>query len=97
MPMLTTLRMRLPVWPVHSPERTASAKRAIRSSTAWTAGTTFSPSTTIVASARRAQGDVQDGAVLGGVDLLAAEHRVDPLAQAALLGQLRAAAAASRR
>ena len=27
---------------------------------------------------RRAQGHVQDGAVLGHVDLLAAEHRVDP-------------------
>ena len=27
---------------------------------------------------RRAQGDVEDGPVLGDVDLLAAEHRVDP-------------------
>ena len=44
-----------------------------------------------------AQGDVQDGAVLGDVDLVAAEHRVDLLAQAGLLGQLRAAASASRR
>ena len=51
MPMLTTVRMRRPVCPVHSPERIASEKRAIRSSTAWTAGTTFSPSTWIAASA----------------------------------------------
>ena len=50
MPMLTTLRMRCPVWPVQSPPRTASANAAIRSSTAWTSGTTFVPSTMIVAS-----------------------------------------------
>ena len=36
----------------------------------------------------RAQRHVQDGAVLGDVDLLAPEHGVDPLAQAGLLGQL---------
>ena len=49
MPMLTTLRIRLPVCPVHAPPRTRSAKSAIRSSTAWTSGTTFSPSTRIEA------------------------------------------------
>ena len=47
MPMLTTLRMRLPVCPFQAPLRTRSAKSAMRSSTAWTCGTTFSPSTTI--------------------------------------------------
>ena len=31
--------------------------------------------------------DVQDGAVLGDVDVLAGEHRVDPLPQPRLLGQ----------
>ena len=36
----------------------------------------------------RAQRDVQDGAVLGDVDLVAAEHGVDARAQAGLLGQL---------
>ena len=77
MPMLTTLRMRLPVWPFQSPLRTRSAKSPILSSTAWTSGTTFSPSTTIDAPARRAQRDVQHRAVLGDVDLLAGEHRVD--------------------
>ena len=33
---------------------------------------------------RRAQGDVQDGAVLGDVDLVTAEHGVDPRAQPAI-------------
>ena len=88
MPMLTTLRMRLPVWPFHSPLRTRLEKSAILSSTAWTCGTTFLPSTTIDASSRRAQGDVQDGAVLGDVDLLAPKHGVDASAQAGFLGQL---------
>ena len=47
MPMLTTLRMRFPVWPFHAPLRTRSANSLILSSTAWTCGTTFSPSTMI--------------------------------------------------
>ena len=51
MPILTTLRMRLPVWPVHAPLRTRSEKAAILSSTACTSGTTFTPSTTIDSSA----------------------------------------------
>ena len=38
MPMLTTLRIGLPVWPRHSPARTVSANSAIRSSTSCTAG-----------------------------------------------------------
>ena len=88
MPMLTTLRMRLPVWPFHAPLRTRSEKSAILSSTAWTSGTTFLPSTTIDAPLGRAQGHVQDGAIFRDVDLLAAEHGVDPLAQAGFLGQL---------
>ena len=37
---------------------------------------------------RRAQGDVQHGAVFRDVDFLAAEHRVDPPAQPGFLGQL---------
>ena len=97
MPMLMTLRMRLPVWPFHAPLRTRSAKSAILSSTAWTSGTTFSPSTRMDCAARRAQRHVQHGAVLGDVDLVAAEHGVDALAQARLLGQLQQQAAVSRR
>ena len=85
MPMLMTLRIRLPVWPFHAPLRMRSENSAILSSTACTSGTTFSPSTTIDAPLRRAQRDVQHRALLGDVDLVAAEHRVDPCAQARLL------------
>ena len=46
---------------------------------------------------RRAKRDVEDGPVLGDVDLLAAEHRVDPLAQPRLLRELHEQREASRR
>ena len=45
MPTLTTLRIGLPVCPVHSPERTRSQKSPIRSSVSWTSLTTSTPST----------------------------------------------------
>ena len=56
MPMLMTLRMRLPVWPFQAPLRTRSAKSAILSRTACTSGTTLRPSCRIEAprGARRA-------------------------------------------
>ena len=44
--MLITLRIGLPVWPFHSPERIRSAKAPMRSSTSWTSLTTSTPSTT---------------------------------------------------
>ena len=47
MPMFTMLRMGRPVWPVHAPDRTCSAKSAMRSRTSCTSGTTSTPSTTI--------------------------------------------------
>ena len=84
--------MRLPVWPFQAPLRTRSEKSAILSRTACTSGTTFLPSTTMDAPFGRAQRDVQDGAFLRDVDLLAAEHGVDPRAQAGFLGQLQRAA-----
>ena len=87
MPMLTTLRMRLPVCPFHAPLRTRFEKSAIRSSTAWTSGHDVLAVHDDRRAARRAQRDVQHGAVLGHVDLVAAEHGVDALAQAALLGE----------
>ena len=96
MPMLTTLRMRLPVWPFHAPLRTRLQKSAILSSTACTWGTTFSPSTTMEARPRRAQGDVQDRAVFRDVDLVAAEHGVDAIAQAGIPRPAARGAAASR-
>jgi hypothetical protein len=43
MPMLTTVVISSPVDPVHSPERTRSAKSAILSSTSCTSGTTSAP------------------------------------------------------
>ena len=49
MPMLTMFLIGLPVWPVHSPALIRSEKAAIRSRTACTAGTTFSPSTSTTA------------------------------------------------
>ena len=97
MPMLTTLRIGLPVWPVHSPERTASANAAIRSSTSCTSATTSTPSTTSERLARHPQRDVEDGAVLGDVDPLAREHRVASLGDARLLGELDEQPRASRR
>jgi len=45
MPMLTTVSMRLPVTPFHSPDRTLSAKAYIFSRTAWTSASTSCPST----------------------------------------------------
>ncbi len=50
MPTLITLRIRLPVWPFHCPDRTCPANRAIRSSTSCTCRTTSVPSTTSDAS-----------------------------------------------
>ena len=87
MPMLMTLRMGLPVWPFHSPLRTRLEKLAILSSTAWTWGTTFSPSTTMDDPLRGAQGHVQDRPLLRDVDLLSPKHGVDARLQAGFLGQ----------
>ncbi len=46
MPTFTTLRIGLPVWPFHSPERMRSENAAIRSSVSCTCATTSTPSTT---------------------------------------------------
>ena len=88
MPMLTTLRMRFPVCPSTRRCGRDRQKAAILSSTAWTSGTTFSPSTTMDALARCAQRHVKDGAVFGDVDFFAAEHGVDPVPQSGFLRQL---------
>ena len=45
-PMFTTARIRLPVAPTHSPDRTASANADMRSSSSCTSLTTSTPSTT---------------------------------------------------
>ena len=87
MPMLTMLRMRLPVWPFHSPPRTRSAKRGHPVEHRVDVGHDVPSVDDDRGLSRRAQGDVQHGAVLGDVDLVAAEHRVDALAQPGLLGE----------
>ncbi len=74
--------------PFHRPSRTLSANSAIRPSTSCTAGTTSTPLTLIDLLLRGAQRDVQDGTVLGDVDLLAGEHRVDVVAQTGLFGEV---------
>ena len=71
MPMLITLRMRLPVWPVHAPLRTRSANAAMRSSTSCTAGTTSSPSTTMRAPRGARSATCRTARSFGDVDLLA--------------------------
>ncbi len=96
MPMLITLRMRLPVNPVHAPLRTRSENAAMRPSTAWTSGTTSRPSTRMLRSRRRPQGDVQCRALLGDVDVLAAKHRLDASLQTAGFAERRAASGGSR-
>ena len=88
MPMLMTFRMRLPVWPFHSPLRTRSEKcRHLVQH-----GVDFRHDIFAVHQdggiLGRAQGDVQHGAVFRDVDFLAAEHRVDLRAQTGFLGQL---------
>ena len=88
MPMLTTLRMRLPVWPFQraAPDAIGELGHLVQHGmhlrhnvlAVHEDGGVF----------RRAQRDVQHGAVLGDVDLVPAEHRVDALAQAGFLRQL---------
>ena len=88
MPMLTTLRIGLPVWPFHAPERTRSANARMRPQHPVHLG----HDVLAVDDQRRrlghAQRHVQHRAVLGDVDAVAAEHGVDALAQPALVGQL---------
>ena len=88
MPILTMLRIGLPVWPFHSPDRILLAKAAIRSSTSCTSATTSTPSTTSEVPLGHAQGDVQHRTVLGHVDPLSGEHGIPVPLEPGLLGQL---------
>ena len=92
MPMLTTLRMRLPVWPFHAPLRTRLAEVGHLVEHGVDLGHDVLAVDDDGCALRRAQRHVQDGALLGDVDLLAAEHGVDPRAQAGLLAPAAAAA-----
>src|SRR5712664_434834 len=99
-PMLTTFRIRFPVWPFQRPSRTRVAN-------AWPSSVPdagrelghavehrvhFGDHVLAVDENRlvagRPEGHVEHRAVLGHVDLLAAEHGVDALAQPGLLGEL---------
>ena len=91
--MLTTFRIGLPVWPVHSPERTRSAKARHPVEHLVHVGDDVDAVDDERRALRHAQRDVEDRAVLGDVDPVAAEHRLGPLGEARLLGELRAAGA----
>ena len=67
------------------------------SRTSLTSFTTSTPSTTSEVPRRHAQSDVEDGPVLGHVDVLAAEHGVAAAGQVGLLGQLQQQPDRSRR
>ena len=97
MPILITLRMRLPVWPFQAPLRTRSAKVRHLVQNGVDLGHHVLAVVQDGRAARRAQRDVQHRALLRDVDLVAAEHGVDALAQPRLCGELQAAVAASRR
>ncbi len=88
MPTFTTLRIGLPVWPFHSPERMRSRERGHAVERLVHLRDDVDAVDDERALARHAQRDVEDGAVLGRVDPVAAEHRLGALAQARLLGQL---------
>ena len=91
--MLTTLRIGLPVWPFHSPERTRSAERGHAVEHLVHLRDDVDAVHDERAPLRHAQRDVEHRAVLGDVDPVAAEHRLRALGEARLLGELRAGAA----
>ncbi len=88
MPMLTTLRMRLPVCPrqLAAADRVGERRHPVEHRVH--VGHDVDAVDDDPLACGRAQGDVQHRAILGRVDLLAAEHRVDAFAQAAFVGQL---------
>ena len=96
MPMLTMVVSRLPVCPVHSPERTFAREGGHAVEDLVDVGDDVLAVDHERRVARGAQGGVQDGAVLGDVDVLAAEHRLDALGQAGGAGPGPPAGPASR-
>ena len=96
MPMLTTSVKGFCALPTIAPPRTPSANASMRSRSLMTVLLDLGAAD---AGARRlAQRHVQHRAILGGVDLLAAPHRIDALAQPDGVGELqRACRARSRR
>ena len=88
MPMLMTLRMRLPVWPFHAPLRTRLAEVGHLVEHGVDLGHHVLAVHHDRCPSRRAQRHVQDRSVFRDVDLLASKHGVDPRSQAAFLRQL---------
>ena len=88
MPTLTMLRMRLPVKPVHSPDRIRLGELAHPPEHLVHLGDHVDAVHGQRLARGHAQGDVQHGAVLGDVDVLPAEHRVPAFGQAGLFGQV---------
>ncbi len=88
MPMLTTLRMGRPVWPVPAtiPDAVGEGLHAVQDRVHL--GHHVRPVDLDGLAHGSPQGDVEDGPLLRRVDLPAAEHGLDALAQAAALGQL---------
>ena len=109
MPILTMRLNGLPALPIMRPPRTASAK----SEHAVALGHDLCADVLAAdrCARRLAQGDMQHGTILGGIDVLAVEHALDAVAQPrvselgqllqrflvdALAGEIHAAARASR-
>ena len=92
MPMLTTLRIGLPVCPFHSPLRTRLAKAGHLVEHGMHLRNDVDAVDLDRLALRGTQGDVQHGPILGDVDLVAAEHGVDADPQIRLARQAAAAA-----
>ena len=86
MPMLTTAVIRLPVWPVHWPERMAVGHLTHPVEHLVHVGHHVLPVDLEVGAPRHPQGHVEHGPVLGGVDVAAGEHGVAALFHAGPAG-----------
>ena len=87
MPIFTTLRMRLPVWPVNSPLHSARGERRHRVQHPVDIGHNIGAVDLDAGSARRAQRNMQNGAAFRGIDYFAGKHRIAPLRHPALVRQ----------
>ena len=87
MPMLTTVRIRSPVTPVQAPRADLVGERVDPAQHLVHVGHDVLAVDLEGGVRRQPQRGVQHGAVLGDVDVLAAEHRVAALGDADLVGQ----------
>ena len=85
MPMLTTLRMRLPVWPFHVAAADAVGESGHFVEHGVDVGNDIFAIDHDGFALGRAQSNVQDRALFRDVDFLAAKHGVDAFAQAGFL------------